>query len=95
MRRRPQASGNPFPLPAPRHDDDETTGEGVGGIEDFHERTGEHLSPWRPLSLEDWGSDPANDPAEDAPLLQSLRTTEATSETEETGHGTNPGKGLN
>jgi hypothetical protein len=96
--RRPAASAPPFPLPAPKDDLDEDTGEGVPGVsEEMVERTSPHLSPWRPLRVEDMRPDDADSEADadDAPLLQSLRRSDSGSDSEDSSHGTEPGKGLN
>lgn len=96
--RRPSSSAPPFPLRAPLESDDgdETTGEGVPGTHDeLVERTSPHLTPWRPLSVDDMRGAPDEAEIDDAPLLQSLKRAETTSDGEESGHGTEPGKGLN
>ncbi len=88
--RRPNASSPPFPLPAPSDDADDAD----GGSEEPVERTSPHLSPWRPLRAEDMGHADRSD-EDGTPLLESIRRTDPASENEDTGQGTEPGKGLN
>jgi diguanylate cyclase (GGDEF)-like protein len=98
LSRRPAASAPPFPLPAPSDDQEDTGGDGIPtGNEELVERTSPHLAPWRPLRVEEMRPTGVEEEGEldDAPLLQSLRSSDGGGDSEDTGHGTEPGKGLN